>query len=144
MSKLIDYLKYNFQFLQNTNSDIHEYEFKNYGNNYLWKIETNLKNSYVNFENLTAKLKINMYYPNNNVLTYINLKNKHFTESIYEMENISYYKFAQSNINNLKFYFSGELNKIIQFLKIKYYFTLKTHIIDSFHVTLPSNASFDV
>ena len=59
MSKLIDYLKDNFQFLENTNSDILEYEFMNYGNNYLWKIEANFKNPYVNFENLTDKLKIN-------------------------------------------------------------------------------------
>ena len=43
MSKLIDYLKDNFQYFENTNSDIHKYEFKYYGNNYLWKIECNFK-----------------------------------------------------------------------------------------------------
>ena len=63
MSKLIDYFKNNFQFLENTNSGIHEYELKNYGNSYLWKIKTNLKNPSVNLKNLTDKLKINFYSP---------------------------------------------------------------------------------
>ena len=61
---------------------------------------------------------------NNNVLTYINIKNKHFTESISEIENISYFKVTQSNINRIKIYFSGELNKIIEFLNIKYFITI--------------------
>ena len=140
--KLIDYLKNHFQFFENINSDILEYEFMSFGNNYLWKIEANFKNPYVNFENLTDKLKINLYYPkinlihpiycdfihnnvsNNNVLAYINIKNKHFTESISEIENISYFKVTQSNINRIKIYFSGELNKIIEFLNIKYFITI--------------------
>ena len=65
--KLIDYLKNHFQFFENINSDILEYEFMSFGNNYLWKIEANFKNPYVNFENLTDKLKINLYYPKINL-----------------------------------------------------------------------------
>ena len=127
MSKFIDYLKDNFKFQENIDSDIHEYEFFNYGNNYLFKIEENFKNPYVNFELIFNKLKVYLYYPkinlihpiycdfihnnvsNNNVLSYIYIKNKFLSESINQIENISYFKVTQSHINRIKIYFSNKL-----------------------------------
>ena len=53
---------------ENINADILEYELMSLGNNYLWKIVANFKNPYVNFENLTDKLKINLYYPKINLI----------------------------------------------------------------------------
>ena len=42
---------------------------------------------------------------NNNVISYINLKNKYLSESINEIENITYFKVTQTNINRKRFTF---------------------------------------
>ena len=61
---------------------------------------------------------------NNNVISYINIKNKYLSESINEIENITYFKVTQTNINRIKIYFLEELKKVLDFLNIKYLITL--------------------
>ena len=48
---------------------------------------------------------------NNNVIAYVNFKNKYLSEPLDTLENISYFKVNQSNINRIKIYFTDELNK---------------------------------
>jgi len=61
---------------------------------------------------------------NNNVLAYINIKNKYLLQPLDAIENISYFKVTQSNINRIKIYFTDELNKVLKLFKIKYFLTI--------------------
>ena len=61
---------------------------------------------------------------NNNVIAYVNFKNKYLSDPLDTLEKISYFKVTQSNINRIKIYFTNELKKIIEFLKIKYFLTI--------------------
>ena len=61
---------------------------------------------------------------NNNVLAYVNIKNKYLLHPFDAIENISYFKVTQSNINRIKIYFTDELNKVLKLFKIKYFITI--------------------
>ena len=61
---------------------------------------------------------------NNNVLTYVNIKNNNLSEPLDAIENITYFKVTQSNINRIKIYFTDELNNLLKLLKYKYFFTI--------------------
>ena len=61
---------------------------------------------------------------NNNVIAYVNFKNKYLSEPLDTLENISYFKVTQSNINRIKISFTDELNKLLKLFQIKYFLTI--------------------
>ena len=116
-------------------------------NNYLLDFKQNTipywEINFLKGNNITAnKLEVKYYYPkinliqpiycdiirnnvsNNNVIAYVNFKNKYLSEPLDTLENISYFKVTQSNINRIKIYFTDELNKLLKLFKIKYFLTV--------------------
>ena len=146
--QLIEIFRKNFQTLEKTDLLFDEYNISQKNHNYIVDAKENQQIPYLKLElikNKTIadnKLKIKLYDPklcliqpifcdciynnvsNNNVLSYINIKNKYLSESINEIENITYFKVTQTNINRIKIYFSEELKKVLDFLNIRYFITL--------------------
>ena len=146
--QLINMLKSKFSYTDNIETNIRAYNFSWKSKYYLVNFKENFKIPHLeikftkgkNITENTLTLKyacpqINLIQPincdfihnnvsNNNVLAYVNIKNKYLTEPINEIENITYFKVTQSNINRIKIYFTNELKKIIEFLKIKYFLTI--------------------
>ena len=101
-----------------------------------WEIKF-LKGTDITTNKLEVKYypKINLIQPiycdiirnnvsNNNVIAYVNFKNKYLSEPLDTLENISYFKVTQSNINRIKISFTDELNKLLKLFKIKYFLTV--------------------
>ena len=148
LSQLIEFLKNNFQTSKKSDLMTEEYNFSPFNHNYIVNAEENHQIPYLNLEltkiktiadnKLTIKIfnpKLSLIQPiycdfiynnvsNNNVISYINKKNKYLSESINKIENITYFKVTQTNINKIKIYFSEELKKVLDFLNIKYFITL--------------------
>ena len=148
ISPLIEFLKNKFQTSKKSDTISEEYNFSPINHNYIVNVEENHQIPYLNLkltklksidnDKLTIKIfnpKLSLIQPiycdfiyynvsNNNVISYINIKNKYLSESINEIENITYFKVTQTNINRIKIYFSEELKKVLDFLNIKYFITL--------------------
>ena len=148
ISPLIEFLKNKFQTSKKSDTISEEYNFSPINHNYIVNVEENHQIPYLNLkltklntivdDKLTIKIfnpKLSLIQPiycdfiynnvsNNNVISYINIKTKYLSESINEIENITYFKVTQTNINRIKIYFSEELKKVLDFLNIKYFITL--------------------
>ena len=85
---------------------------------------TNIKDNKLGIK-YTYLPKINLMQPiycdiihnnvsNNNVLTYVNIKNNNLSEPLDAIENITYFKVTQSNINRIKTNFTEELNNLLK------------------------------
>ena len=77
-----------------------------------------------NYEVALTEISSTEIFLNHRQFIYINIKNKYLSESINEIENITYFKVTQTNINRIKIYFLEELKKVLDFLNIKYLITL--------------------
>ena len=145
IKKLIEMLKINFNYSKANDKD---YTFSSKNHNFILGFEQNfeiphIKISFEKGKDITGnKLHLTSYIPdisliqpifcdvirnnvsNNNIISYINIKNKLLTEDIREIENQTYFSVTQTNINRIKIWFNPSFSEWLKHLKIKFLLTL--------------------
>ena len=115
---------YIYDIYQNSESQILENVKFKFNNEYLKTFER-----YTYFEFYIYGNTISVHQPikidiirndvlNNNILAYINLKNKLLNEHLYNIENVTYYEIIRSGINNMRIKLNESFLFYLKFLKI--------------------------
>ena len=145
IKQLLEILKTKFNYSRISDKS---YIFSSKNNNFILGFDQNfeiphIKISFEKGKDITGnKLHLTSYIPdisliqpifcdvirnnvsNNNIISYINIKNKLLTEDIREIENQTYFSVTQTNINRIKICFNHSFSEWIKHLKIKFLLTL--------------------